>query len=252
MTHDLSGQVAVVTGGSAGIGLGCAEGLGAAGAAVAIWARDAAKSAAAIAQLRDQGIDAEAVSCDVADEASVAAATAATIDRFGRIDICFANAGTSGMGRLEDLTLDEWRRVMAVNLDGAFLTMRDCARHMIAQGDGGAIVATSSTSAIHGAPANPHYGASKTALLGLVRASAVGLARHGIRVNALLPGWTRTDLAEGGFQNDRFREVTIGRTPVRRWADGADYREVAAYLGDRSVSFHTGDALTVDGGYTVF
>ena len=122
----------------------------------------------------------------------------------------------------------------------------------IALGDGGAIVAISSTSAIHGAAANPHYGASKTALLGLVRASAVGLARHRIRVNAVLPGWTRTEMAEGGYQDERFREVTTKRTPVRRWATGEDYRTLAAYLCDREVLWHTGDQIVADGGYTIF
>jgi NAD(P)-dependent dehydrogenase (short-subunit alcohol dehydrogenase family) len=141
---------------------------------------------------------------------------------------------------------------MAVNLDGAFLTLRDCARRMIAQGDGGAMVAISSTSAVHGAPANPHYAASKTALLGLVRSAAVGLARHRIRVNAVLPGWTRTEMAEGGYQDDRFRDVTTKRTPVRRWASGDDYHSLAAYLCDRSVDFHTGDSIVFDGGYTIF
>ena len=252
MSIDLSGQVAVVTGGNGGIGLGFAEGIAAAGADVAVWARNAEKSADAVATLEALGVRAIAVACDVSDEASVAAAVSQTVDELGRIDICVANAGTSGLGQLQDLTLEEWRRVMAINLDGAFLTLRDCAKQMIEQSDGGAIVAISSTSAVHGAPANPHYATSKTALLGLVRSSAVGLARHGIRVNAVLPGWTRTEMAEGGYQDDRFREATTKRTPVRRWASGDDYRSLAAYLCDRSVDFHTGDTITFDGGYTVF
>ena len=252
MNHDLSGQVAVVTGGNGGIGLGFAEGVAMAGADVAIWARDAAKSAEAVDTLTRHGVRAVAVACDVADEASVGAAVRQTVADLGRIDICVANAGTSGVGRLEDLSLDEWRRVMSVNLDGAFLTLRDCAQQMIEQGDGGAMVAISSTSAVHGAPANPHYAASKTALLGLVRSSAVGLARHRIRVNAVLPGWTRTEMAEGGYQDERFREVTTKRTPVRRWASGDEYRPLAAYLCDRSVDFHTGDSVVFDGGYTIF
>jgi NAD(P)-dependent dehydrogenase (short-subunit alcohol dehydrogenase family) len=250
--NDLQGQVAVVTGGNGGIGLGFAEGCARAGAAVAVWARNADKSASAVETIRAHGVDAVAIACDVGDEDSVAAATAETVERLGRIDICVANAGTSTPKRFEDITLAEWRQVMSVNLDGAFLTMRDCARQMIEQGEGGAMVAISSTSAIHGAAGNAHYGASKTALLGLVRATAVALARHQIRVNAVLPGWTRTELAEGGYQDERFREVTTKRTPVRRWATGGDYESLAAYLCDKSVDWHTGDQIVADGGYTIF
>jgi NAD(P)-dependent dehydrogenase (short-subunit alcohol dehydrogenase family) len=252
VTIDLSGQVAVVTGGSGGIGLGFAQGVAMAGADVALWARDRQKLESAVASIDRLGRQAVAVECDVSEESAVARAVESTLDGLGRIDICVANAGTSGLGTLQDLSLEEWRRVMAVNLDGTFLTMRDCARRMIDQGDGGAMVAVSSTSALHGAPANPHYASSKTAVLGLVRSAAVGLARHGIRVNAVLPGWTRTGLTERGFQDDRFREVTTERTPARRWASGDDYRSLAAYLCDRSVDFHTGDSIVFDGGYTVF
>lgn len=250
--NDLSGQVAVVTGGNGGIGIGFAVGCARAGASVAIWARNAEKSQAAIEVIARHGVEAISVNCDVSDEASVATATAETVERLGRIDICVANAGTTGVGQLQDLSLEEWRRVMSVNLDGAFLTMRDCTRQMIHQGDGGVIVAISSVSAVHGASANPHYGASKTALLGLVRAAAVGLARHKIRVNAVLPGWTITDLASGGYNNDRFREATTQRTPVRRWATPEDYEELAAYLCDKSVQWHTGDQIVADGGYSIY
>jgi NAD(P)-dependent dehydrogenase (short-subunit alcohol dehydrogenase family) len=250
--HDLSNQVAVVTGGNGGIGLGFATGCARAGASVAVWARKADKSASAVESLRALGVEAIAVTCDVADEDSVVAARGETVERLERIDICVANAGTAGFGQLQDLSLAEWRRMMSVNLDGAFLTFRECARQMIEQNEGGAMVAVSSTSAVHGAPANPHYGASKTALLGLVRASAVGLARENIRVNAVLPGWTRTDMANAGYENDRFRDATTRRTPVRRWATGDDYESLAAYLCDKSVLWHTGDSITADGGYTIF
>lgn len=250
--NDLSGQVAVVTGGNGGIGLGFARGCARAGTSVAVWARNAEKSAGAVEELKGLGVDAVAVACDVSDEDSVVAARAETVERLGRIDICVVNAGTNGVGLLQNLSLDEWRQVMSINLDGAFLTMREAARQMIEQGDGGAIVGISSTSAVHGASANPHYGASKTAMLGLVRAAAVGLARHQIRVNAVLPGWTRTELANDGYENDVFREATTKRTPVRRWATADEYESLAAYVCDKSVTWHTGDSITADGGYTVF
>ena len=110
----------------------------------------------------------------------------------------------------------------------------------------------SSTSAVHGAQRNHAYAASKTGLLGLTRALAVELARHRIRVNALLPGWTITEMADAAYQNEKFRAVTTGRTPVRRWAEPSEFEAVGAYLCDPSLTFHTGDSLTVDGGYTVF
>jgi hypothetical protein len=178
---------------------------------------------------------------------------AATIAEHGRIDGLFANAGRSGTGTpFLDLPLEEWRAVMEVNLDGVFLTLQAAARRLVEQGEGGSLVAVSSTSAIHGAAGNEAYGSAKTALNGLVRALAVGLARHRIRVNSLLPGWTITELASGGYANDKFREVTTRRTPARRWADPAEFREVGAFLADPTQTFHTGQEICVDGGYTIF
>ena len=141
---------------------------------------------------------------------------------------------------------------MAINLDGVFLTLREACKILIEQGEGGSLVAVSSTSAIHGAAGNEAYGTAKTGLNGLVRALAVGMARYGIRVNSLLPGWTITDLASGGYHNDKFRNATTQRTPVRRWADPTEFREIGAFLADPSITFHTGQEVTVDGGYTVF
>jgi NAD(P)-dependent dehydrogenase (short-subunit alcohol dehydrogenase family) len=151
-----------------------------------------------------------------------------------------------------DMTLEDWRAVMAVNLDGVFLTLREAARVLIEQGEGGSLVAVSSTSAIHGAAGNEAYGTAKTGLNGLVRALAVAFARYGIRVNSLLPGWTKTDLAMSSYQSEKFRTVTTNRTPVRRWADPAEFREIGAFLADPSLTFHTGQEVCVDGGYTVF
>ena len=251
---DLHGQVGVVTGGNGGIGLGIAEGLALAGADVAIWARNEEKTTAAIEHLRKLAPDRRflGVACDVADEAAVGAAVTATVGELGRIDSCVANAGTSGGAPFLDLTAEEWRRVVTVNLDGVFFTLQAAARQMVAQGEGGALVAVSSTSAIHGAPVTSHYAASKAGVLALVRSAAVALGRHAIRVNALVPGWTITDLARGGYENERFRDVTVRRTPARRWAEPSEFRAVGAYLCDKRQTFHTGDSVVVDGGYTIF
>jgi NAD(P)-dependent dehydrogenase (short-subunit alcohol dehydrogenase family) len=175
------------------------------------------------------------------------------VERFGRVDSCFANAGISRAGTpFVDLPFDNWRSVMAVNLDGAFLTLREAARHMVERGEGGSLVAISSTSAVHGAPANQSYAASKTALLAMMRGLAVELARHKIRCNSILPGWTDTEMLAPGAANQRFVDATISRTPVRRWADPAEFGPVAVYLARRDITFHTGDELVVDGGYTRF
>jgi NAD(P)-dependent dehydrogenase (short-subunit alcohol dehydrogenase family) len=123
---------------------------------------------------------------------------------------------------------------------------------MIERGEGGSLVAISSTSSIHGAAGNEAYGTSKTALLGLVRALAVNLARHRVRVNALLPGWTITDLAQFAYGNDKFRDATLARTPVRRWAEPDEMGAAGVFLADPTATYHTGDSIVVDGGYTIF
>lgn len=249
----LADRTVLITGGNGGIGLGMASAVGAAGANVVIWGRNEEKNAAALDRLASEGTTAHAFVCDVGDERQIAEAFAASVDAAGgRIDSVFANAGRSGTGHnFLDLPLDEWREVMRINLDGVFLTLQTAARHMVEMG-GGSLIAVSSTSAIHGAAGNEAYGAAKTALLGLVRALAVGLARHQIRVNALVPGWTITDLAAGGYRSDKFREATVRRTPVRRWADPDEMGPAAVFLADPTATFHTGDSIVVDGGYTVF
>ncbi len=249
----LAGRTVLITGGNGGIGLGMATAVGRAGATVIVWGRDATKNGAALDHLEDQGVTAHALRCDVDDPDAVHEAFDHSVDLAGgRIDAAFANAARTGTGTpVLDLTLEEWRAVMHTNLEAVFVTLQAAARHMAEQG-GGALVAVSSTSAIHGAANNAAYGTSKTALLGLVRAMAVGLARHGIRVNSLLPGWTKTDLSSGGYGDDRFREATTRRTPVRRWANPDEMGPAAVFLADPTATFHTGDSVVVDGGYTVF
>lgn len=256
---DLSGRTFIVTGGNGGIGLGMAEGIAQAGGSVSVWGRNDDKNAAAVDVLSriasEVGGDAAMTGhvCDVSDEAQVQEVIERTVAEHGRLDGLFANAGRGGTGTpFLEMSLDEWRSVMAVNLDGVFLSLREAARVMVAQGTGGSLVAVSSTSAVHGAAGNEAYGTAKTGLNGLVRALAVGLARYQIRVNSLLPGWTITELASGGYGNDVFRTATTKRTPVRRWADPSEFRAVGAFLADPSQTYHTGQEICVDGGYTVF
>ena len=250
---DLSEKVFVITGGNGGIGLGLAEGIAEAGGSIAVWARNEEKNAHAVKILEDIGVEARSYVCDVSSEENVIATLASTVNDFGRLDGLFAYAGRAGTGTpFVETSLEDWRNVTAVNLDGVFLCLREAAKQIISQGSGGSLVAVSSTSAIHGAAGNEAYGTAKTAVTGLVRALAVSLARFQIRVNCLLPGWTVTELASPAFENEYFREVTTKRTPVRRWADPSEFREVGAFLADPSQTFHTGQQVCVDGGYTIF
>lgn len=247
----LDGHVALVTGGNGGIGLGMARGLARAGAAVAIWGTNPAKNEAATEELVALGARVHAEICNVSDEAQVEASFVRSVGALGKVDSVFANAGIGGNGSaFVDLTLSEWRRVTSVNLEGAFLTMRAGARHFVERGEGGAMVAISSVSAVHGAPRNQPYAASKTALLGMVRGLAVELARHRVRVNAVLPGWTETDMTSRA--GEAFVEITTRRTPIRRWLTPADFEQVAVYLADPTLIGHTGDTLVIDGGYSIF
>jgi NAD(P)-dependent dehydrogenase (short-subunit alcohol dehydrogenase family) len=248
----LRGRTVVVTGGNRGIGLGIARGVGRAGAAVAIWGRDEARNTDAVAELVAEGIRAVAVRCDVSQEPSVTDAFAATLASFGAVDCLFANAGITGVTPFIDMSLDEWHRVLSVNLDGVFLCFRAAARHMVERGEGGALVAISSTSAYHGAPRQEHYAASKAAVLAMVRGLAVELARHRVRCNSLVPGWTDTEMLAGARQNTRFETNTVARTPVRRWAALDDFAAPAVFLADPTQTFHTGTELVLDGGYTIF
>lgn len=253
---DLTGKVALVTGGNGGIGLGMAEGLAAAGAKVAIWGQNPAKNAEAEQVLTALGGEVLVQSVDVTSEQAVAGGVAAVIERFGRLDFCAANAGIGGGAPFHEQTTEGWRRVMTVNLDAVFWTFREAARHMIDRagaGDaGGSLLVTSSTSAIHGAPANEAYAASKTAVLGLIRGLAVEYARYGIRANAVLPGWITTDMTARLQGWDKFEEKVIGRVPMRRWGDRQDFAGIAVYLASDASRFHTGDSMVIDGGYTIY
>ena len=246
---NLSGRVAVVTGGNGGIGFGLAHALLAAGATVDIWARDEAKTARALERLGEAG-QVTSRRCDVADEAAVVAAMREAVGEHGRVDVLVANAGSGHHVPFLQTTLDDWRRVTAVDLDGVFLCFREAARHMKDAG-GGALVAVSSISAVHGTPHHAAYAASKAGLLALVRSAAVELARHRIRVNALMPGWIEIDTHPEMVADERFVEVTTKRTPVRRWGTPADLASAIVFLADPAAVFHTGDTVVVDGGYTV-
>jgi len=252
--HDLTGHVALVTGGNSGIGLGMARGLHNAGAAVAIWGTNRANNDAAVAELTGAGSGAAvaAFGVDVADEESVAAGTAQTLETFGRIDSLFANAGVPGRpAPIDEMSTQEWRRVMSVNLDGQFYTVRAVAGHMKARHTG-SIVFTSSVSMSEGLPFSTHYAAAKAALTAMARGLAVELARDGIRVNAIVPGWTQAAMTEDLLSSPAAQAKILPRVPLRRWGAPDDYEALAVWLAGPGSGYVTGQTLVIDGGYSIF
>lgn len=254
---DLKDKVALVTGGNGGIGLGMAEGLAAAGADLVIWGSRPEKNAAAEAALKKYGRRILAQRCDVADEAQVEAQFAAALARMGRIDGCFANAGVSqARAPLAELSTKEWRRVMQVNLDGAFFTLRAAARHMTERakaGDaGGRLVGMASSAAIHGAARASSYAATKGAMLTMIRALAVEMARYEVTANSILPGWIESDMTARAIGDEKFAAAVLPRIPLRRWGRKEDFAGIAVYLMSDASSYHTGDHFVIDGAYTIF
>ena len=252
---DLTGTAALVTGGNSGIGLGMARALAEAGADVAVWGTNADKNAAAAAELDGLGGGrAVALACDVGDEAAVTAAFEETVSALGKVDACFANAGVGGGGVASflEMTLDDWRRVQRVNSEGAFLTLRAAARHLVERDAGGSLVGVASLAAVEGAARGQSYAHSKGGMISMIKACAVELARHGIRANTILPGWIETPMTEGAFSYERFVGNVMPRIPFRRWGRPADFGGIAVYLAGSASAYHTGDTFLIDGGYAIF
>ncbi|NCP15256.1 MAG: SDR family oxidoreductase [Sphingomonadales bacterium] len=252
---DLSGRTAIITGGNGGLGLAMARGLAKAGANVAIWARNADKNAAAYDELCALGGgNALVTQCDIARESDIEDAMAMTLDVFGRVDICFANAGISGAGTaIPDITADSWDHTMAINTRGAALLYKHVTRHMIARaaaGDaGGKLIATSSGQSIMGVNRSSDYAASKAALNGLTRAAAFELARHKITANALLFGFYETDITANA--DPRFAEWISRRIPLRRPGDHEGLEGLAVFFASPASDYITGQCLPVDGGLSI-
>jgi NAD(P)-dependent dehydrogenase (short-subunit alcohol dehydrogenase family) len=255
---DLSGRVAVITGGNGGIGLGIAQALALSGCNVSIWGRNAEKNKAAAATMAKGPGKVDTRICDVADPTSVKEAMKATLDTFGRLDGCFANAGIGGGGRKPfiERSEEEWRKMFATNLDGVFHVFQAAARHMTERAQGGdafgRLVATSSLASLFGTARNEHYAGTKAAINALCRALAVELARYGVTANAILPGWIRSDMTARALADDKFVSAVMPRIPMRCFGEPSDFGGIAVYLMSKASSYHTADCFVIDGGYTAF
>jgi 2-deoxy-D-gluconate 3-dehydrogenase len=245
---DLSGRVALVTGGTAGIGLGMAEGLLQAGARVMLAGRDAARGAAAQARLGDAAMFVQA---DVAQRDDCIGAVAATVARLGRLDILVNNAGTTARMRPETLQEADWRRVIDTNLSAALFCSQAAYPEMRRQG-GGKIVMVGSLMSLFGAPYAAAYAASKGGVVQLARALATAWAEDRIQVNVVLPGWIDTKMTEGArAYTPGLFEAATARTPAGRWGQPADLAGIAVFLASAASDFVTGTAIPVDGGYSI-
>ena len=248
---DLTGKVAVVTGGNGGIGLGMARGLARAGANVAVVARDAGKSARAVSELEAIGAEAVAIEADVTDSGAHRRVAEAVAERFGGIDVLVNNAGINIRKRPEVLSEDEWRTVMDTNVTSAFLASRACYPFMKRAG-GGKILNNGSMLSIFGAPWASAYAASKGGVAQLTRSLATAWAEDGIQVNCFLPGWIDTPLTVRGRRDvEGLHERVVARTPAGRWGKVEDLEGIAVFLASRASDFVTGAVIPVDGGFSV-
>ena len=248
---DLTGRVALVTGGNGGIGLGMATGLAKAGATVMVAGRNAAKNDAAVAGLRALGAKAESIAVDVTDPASITAMVEKTAKRLGRLDILVNNAGTNIRNRPETYKLEDWHTIINTNLTSGMLASQAAYPYLKAHGCG-RVINNGSMLSIFGLPLHVAYGASKGGVVQMTKSTAVAWAADGITVNVILPGWIDTDLTRKARQDMAgLNDNVLARTPSKRWGVPGDFEGVAAFLASDAAAFITGVAIPVDGGYSV-
>ena len=248
---DLTGKLAVVTGGNGGIGLGMAKGLASAGASVVIAARNADKAARALDELGELTEGVAFIEVDMADESSVREMVESAASLWGRLDIVVNNAGTSVRKAPQDISMDEWYRVLETNLTGTFVCCQAAYPHMKAQG-GGKIINIGSMMSIFGSPVAAGYSASKGGVVQLTKSLAASWAVDNIQVNAVLPGWIETDLTAPITKRDlpgMYEQIT-SRLPAKKWGSGDDFAGIAVFLASAASDYITGTAIPVDGGYS--
>jgi 2-dehydro-3-deoxy-D-gluconate 5-dehydrogenase len=248
---DLSGRVALVTGGNGGIGLGMAQGMADAGATIMVAGRNSEKNAAAVKTLQASGAQAASVEVDVTDPDSCAAMVAATQKQFGRVDCLVNNAGTSIRKQPQDYDLAEWHTVMNTNLTSAMVCSQAVYPLMKAQG-GGKIVMIGSMMSIFGASYAAPYSSSKGAIVQLGKSLACSWALDNIQVNTVLPGWIDTELTQRAREQvDGLHQRVLDRSPGGRWGKPDDHAGIAVFLASPASDFVTGTAIPVDGGFSI-
>ena len=248
----LDGKVAVITGASSGLGVAFAEGLAAAGMKVVVAARRRERLDELVGRLEAGGAEALAVTCDVGDEGDVDALVAATRERFGRVDVLVNNAGVANQKPAHEETLDEFERVLRINLTGSFLCAQRFGLAMLEQGKG-SIVNLASVLGLVGAGIIPQasYAASKGAIVNLTRELGAQWARHGVRVNALAPGWFPSEMSAEMFEGEDGRRFIRRRCPMGRAGEAHELLGPLLLLASDASSYMTGQTLVVDGGWTI-
>jgi 2-deoxy-D-gluconate 3-dehydrogenase len=248
---DLTGKVAIVTGGNSGIGLGIAKGLAGAGAKVAIVARGAERTEAAVAEIRDAGGEASAVIADALKPETAEAMVAETVGCYGRLDILVNNVGGIVRKRPEELSVEEWHWTLDICLTSAFLASK-AAYPEFKKAGGGKILNNGSMTSLFGAPFASAYGSAKGGMMQLTKSLAVAWARDNIQVNCYLPGWIETrQTASIPDQLPGLHEKITERCPMGRWGTGDDFAGIGVFLASSASDFITGAAIPVDGGYSV-
>jgi NAD(P)-dependent dehydrogenase (short-subunit alcohol dehydrogenase family) len=244
----LDGKVAVVTGGGRGLGAAAAWALAEAGADVALLARSEDQIVGTAREIEDAtGRKVLACTCDVTDEASVEEAASLTIATFGRVDVLVNNAGIANVAPLLDLELVELRRVLDVNVVGVFLCARAFGAHMVAQ-QKGTVINIASVAGLGGEPDLTAYCASKHAVIGFTKALALEWARHHITVNAIAPGYFRTDLNKAALDDVKIGPKIVGHIPLRRVGQPEELGPLIVYLASDAAAFMTGSVVVLDGG----
>ena len=247
---DLTGKVAVVTGGNGGIGLGIAMGLAGAGANIVIAARSVEKTAQALEDIRALGVEAHGITVDVTQEPAIQRMVTSTIDHMGRLDILVNNSGIAVRAQPQELTASQWDSVVDVNLRAAFLASKEAYAQMVKAG-GGKVINVGSMYSIFGSDWGAPYAASKGGLVQLTKSLAVAWAKDNIQVNAVLPGWIVTDLTRGIQDADTNRYDNISRRiPTGRWGEPSELAGAAVFLASTASGYVTGATLAVDGGYS--